>query len=60
MTLIINCPRCDKTITADDEEDLVAKVQAHVRKDHGFPHTLPRKHILGRLRSLPPSADPDG
>jgi hypothetical protein len=32
-----------------DENDLVAKVQAHVRADHDLEHT-PAKHILARLR----------
>jgi predicted small metal-binding protein len=50
MTLAINCPRCKTAIDAVDEDDLVAKVQAHVRDDHGLNHTLPPKHILARLR----------
>ena len=45
MTLAINCPRCKTAIDAVDEDDLVAKVQAHVRDDHGLNHTLPPKHI---------------
>jgi hypothetical protein len=52
MPLTINCPRCDTPITAQDEDDLVQKVQTHVRDDHGLSHTLPRKHILARLRKL--------
>jgi predicted small metal-binding protein len=49
MTITANCPRCDTTITAEDEEDLVTKVQTHAREDHGLAHTLPRKHILALL-----------
>lgn len=49
--LTMPCPRCDVVLTADDEDDLVAKVQTHVRNDHGLKHTLPRKHILHRLRA---------
>jgi predicted small metal-binding protein len=52
MSFTINCPRCDATITAEDEDDLVAKVQTHVREDHGLEHTLPRKHVLARLNKL--------
>lgn len=52
MSLTVNCPRCDAVIDAEDEDDLVAKVQAHVRDDHGLEHTLPRKHILARLRRI--------
>ncbi len=52
MPLTINCPRCDTPITALDEDDLVQKVQTHVRQDHKLAHTLPRKHILARLHKL--------
>ncbi len=52
MPLTINCPRCDIPITAQDEDDLVQRVQVHVRADHGSAHTLPRKHILARLRRV--------
>ncbi len=52
MSLTTNCPRCDTPITAQDKDDLVEKVQTHVREDHGLKHTLPRKHILARLRKL--------
>jgi len=50
MALTVNCPRCEKVIHAEDEDDLVLKIQTHVRDDHQLPHTLPRKHILARLR----------
>ncbi len=52
MSLTVNCPRCNAVIDAEDEDDLVAKVQTHVRDDHGLEHTLPRKHILARLRHI--------
>lgn len=52
MSLTINCPRCDTPITAHDQDDLVQKVQTHVRQDHGLTHPLPRKHILARLHKL--------
>ena len=50
MTITMPCPRCDAVIDAADEDDLVAKVQQHVREDHGLDHTIPAKHILARLR----------
>jgi hypothetical protein len=50
MTMTLTCPRGDAVIDARDEDALVAKVQAHVREDPGLEHTLPRKHILARLR----------
>lgn len=49
MTLSLTCPRCHTAITAGDEDDLVARVQAHVRDDHGGRHTPAREHILARL-----------
>jgi predicted small metal-binding protein len=54
MTLILTCPRCDARITANDEDELVAKVQSHVRDDHGATHALSRKHILARLHRRDP------
>lgn len=53
MSMSITCPRCDVTIDAKDEAELVAMVQRHVRVDHGLEHTLPPKHILARLRRMP-------
>lgn len=49
MTVSVNCPRCDAVITADDEDELVVRVQAHVRNDHNAAHSPSRKHILARL-----------
>ena len=57
MAMTLNCPRCDAVVNAEDEDDLVAKVQAHVREDHDLQHTLPRKHILARLRKVGPRHD---
>lgn len=49
MLFSLTCPRCDAVITADDEEELVARVQAHVRDDHNAAHSPSQKHILARL-----------
>jgi len=49
MPLSLTCPRCSEVMTADDQDELVSKVQSHVRDDHGAAHTLSRKHILARL-----------
>jgi hypothetical protein len=57
MSLTMPCPRCEAVIDAEDEDDLVAKVRAHVREDHGLDHTLPAKHILARLRRDGPRHD---
>jgi predicted small metal-binding protein len=40
------CPRCNYTIEASSEDELVEAVRRHVRDDHGLDHELPRKHIL--------------
>jgi predicted small metal-binding protein len=50
MTIRARCPRCDAEIAADSEDELIAKVRAHIRDDHGFAHAMPRKHILAVLR----------
>lgn len=57
MTITMSCPRCDTVIDAADENDLVAKVQRHVREDHRLDHDMPAKHILARLRREGPNHD---
>ena len=59
MPIRANCPRCDTLITAANEDELVAKVQAHVRDDHGLSHALPRKHILAILRRRQAGTTPE-
>jgi hypothetical protein len=53
----LHAEHCDLVVEADDEDDLVAKVQQHVREDHGLHPTLPAKHILARLRRDGPRHD---
>jgi hypothetical protein len=48
MTLSVPCPRCHEPITATDEDQLVAQVQAHAR-DHGGAHGT---HVPSRERIL--------
>ncbi len=53
------CRRCRELITAADEDDLVAQVQAHAR-DHGGAHGThvpSRERILDHLRQ---DTEPDG
>jgi len=45
MTISLTCTRCRQPITARDEDDLVAQVQAHAR-DHGGAHAT---HIPTRV-----------
>lgn len=33
MTKVVNC-ECGQTVRAEDEDELVAKVEAHVANDH--------------------------
>ena len=49
-TLTAHCPRCDRVISASDEDDLVIQVRAHARDDHGMTHVLPRRHVLAQLQ----------
>jgi hypothetical protein len=53
MTVTITCKHCNTVITADDDDDLVVQVQAHVAGHPGEPASaLTRDHILARLRRL--------
>jgi hypothetical protein len=52
MTVSVTCKRCKELITAPDEDDLLAQVEAHAR-DHGGArgkHIPSRERILGHLR----------
>ena len=48
MTVSVICKRCHQPITAEDEDELVAQVEAHAR-DHGGAHG---QHIPTRERVL--------
>ena len=48
MAITVTCKRCKEPITAEDEDDLVAQVEAHAR-DHGGAHGT---HIPSRERIL--------
>jgi predicted small metal-binding protein len=59
MTASLTCMRCHERITAEDEDELVAQVQAHAR-DHGGAHRqhVPsREHILSHLHRRDPEED---
>lgn len=47
MSVSLPCRRCGALITADDEDELVTKIQTHARNDHD--HTPAREHILAHL-----------
>ncbi len=48
MTVSVTCKRCRELITAEDEDELVAQVEAHAR-DHGGAHGA---HVPSRERVL--------
>jgi hypothetical protein len=59
MTITTTCRRCREPIIAEDEDDLVAQVQAHAR-DHGGArgtHVPTREHILARQHRQGPKKD---
>ncbi|WP_055751195.1 MULTISPECIES: hypothetical protein [Frankia] len=61
MTTSLTCKHCDTTISANDEEDLVAQVQTHVQDHaaaHGRVHTVSRNHVLARLHRHNPDEEP--
>jgi hypothetical protein len=56
MTVSVTCTRCHELITAKDEDQLVAQVQAHAR-DHGGAHGAhvpTRERILAHLHRQDP------
>jgi predicted small metal-binding protein len=57
MTASLTCPRCNAVVTAHDEDELVAHVQAHVRDAHNAAHSPSREHILARLHGRDPKGD---
>jgi predicted small metal-binding protein len=48
MSVSLTCHHCKISITADDEDELVTRVQAHART-HERAQELTREHILARL-----------
>jgi len=53
MSLSLTCKRCNEPITGEDEDELVARVQAHVATHsrlHGRFHQVSREQVLARLR----------
>jgi hypothetical protein len=55
MAIRINCKRCKQPITAENEDDLVAQIEAHAR-DHGGAggaHIPSREGILAHVHQRP-------
>jgi hypothetical protein len=55
MTLAITCKHCRIDIEGDDEDQLVERVQAHVRT-HDQPIEVTREQVLARLHRQHPDA----
>ncbi|MGW7525920.1 hypothetical protein [Streptomyces sp. NPDC054783] len=50
--LSLTCRHCDETISGENEDELVARVQSHVQghaRDRGTDRPVTRAHILARL-----------
>lgn len=54
MTVTLTCKGCAAVITAGDEEELVAEVQAHHAREHNGGHNPSSEHILARLAADDP------
>lgn len=64
MSISLDCKHCRVIIRADDEDELVTRVQAHTRT-HDRDPGLTREHILRRLHRLQGeghgrASEPDG
>ena len=47
MSKVVNCP-CGESVTAENDDDLVAGVEAHVQDKHpDMVDTMSREQILG-------------
>lgn len=56
-TIGLPCKRCDTVITADDEDELVAEVQAHAAREHDLTHALSRERILAHRHDQDPQEE---
>lgn len=50
--LVIPCRRCGAEITAASEDELVKRVHAHIRSEHGSEHAPAREHLLPHARRI--------
>ena len=57
MSLTLTCKHCGAAVAGETEDELVERVQAHVR-GHGATHTPPRAAILARAKNRAPKEDP--
>jgi predicted small metal-binding protein len=52
VSLSLTCKGCDKVITANSEEEMVAALQAHIVQAHNSAHSPTREQILARLHRV--------
>ena len=52
----LSCRICGATIEADNEDELVDRMQAHASDEHAK-HHLSRQHILRHLNMTKPSSN---
>jgi predicted small metal-binding protein len=57
MTMVVPCRRCGAQISGRDEDELLARVQDHIRKVHASQHVPPREHLLAHAQERD---DPEG
>ena len=50
MAMQVTCPPCGEVISAETDEDLVAKGQEHARVEHG--HELTAEQILDEAQDV--------
>jgi predicted small metal-binding protein len=50
MAKEVTCPPCGETVRADNDEDLVRKVQQHAKDERGT--DLSAEHILASARAV--------
>jgi len=50
MAKEVTCPPCGEVMRADDDDELVAKVQSHAMEQHGS--ELDREHIVASAREV--------
>ncbi|NUR07663.1 MAG: hypothetical protein HOQ22_16520 [Nocardioidaceae bacterium] len=51
--LTLRCPRCKRTFSGDDGDQLADALLSHVEQEHG--HAPPREHVLARIERHNPA-----
>ena len=51
MTITTTCKGCELELTAETEDELVSKVQAHLAEAHPGGHSPSREQVLAVIRA---------